>query len=313
MEIPVYLFTGFLEAGKTTFIQKTLEDERFNQGENTLLLICEEGIEDYAPDAFSGARVFLETVENAEDLTAERLEGLCKKHACERVIVEYNGMWMLDSLYNALPEEWMVYQEFLFVDARTFLSYNANMRERVVDKLKSCEMVVFTRADEATDRMVFHQIVRGVSRRCEIAYEDAQGNVSYDDIPDELPFDINAPVIEVAQENYATWYRDISEEMEKYEGKTVQLSGSVVIQDRLPENSFIFGRPVMTCCADDVAFAGVLCAAKSRKGLSNEDWVTLTAKISVQDSEVYGRRGPVFSVISMEKGTAPENDVATFY
>ena len=313
MEIPVYLFTGFLEAGKTTFIQKTLEDERFNQGENTLLLICEEGIEDYEPAAFSGARVFLERAENPEDLTEEKLERLCKKHACERVIVEYNGMWMLDSLYSALPEEWMVYQEFLFADAKTFLTYNANMRERMVDKLKSCEMVVFTRADETADQLAFHQIVRGVNRRCEIAYEDAAGNVTYDDIPDELPFDINAPVIEVALEDYASWYRDISEEMDKYEGKTVQLSGSVVIQDKLPDNSFIFGRPVMTCCADDVAFAGVLCVAKSRGGLQNQDWITLTAKISLQDSKVYGRRGPVFSVISVEKGTAPENDVATFY
>ena len=46
MEIPVYLFTGFLEAGKTRFIQETLEDERFNAGERTLLLLCEEGVEE---------------------------------------------------------------------------------------------------------------------------------------------------------------------------------------------------------------------------------------------------------------------------
>ena len=33
MAIPVYAFTGFLDAGKTKFIQETLEDERFNAGE----------------------------------------------------------------------------------------------------------------------------------------------------------------------------------------------------------------------------------------------------------------------------------------
>ena len=47
MEIPVYIFTGFLEAGKTKFIQETLEDARFNDGERTLLLLCEEGIEEF--------------------------------------------------------------------------------------------------------------------------------------------------------------------------------------------------------------------------------------------------------------------------
>ena len=39
-EVPVYLFTGFLESGKTTFIQETLEDTRFNNGDMTLLLLC---------------------------------------------------------------------------------------------------------------------------------------------------------------------------------------------------------------------------------------------------------------------------------
>lgn len=34
-EIPVYLFTGFLDAGKTKFIQETLEDVRFNNGESS--------------------------------------------------------------------------------------------------------------------------------------------------------------------------------------------------------------------------------------------------------------------------------------
>ena len=49
MELPVYLFTGFLESGKTKFIQETLEDSRFNAGERTLLLVCEEGVEEYEP------------------------------------------------------------------------------------------------------------------------------------------------------------------------------------------------------------------------------------------------------------------------
>ena len=117
MEIPVYLFTGFLEAGKTRFIQETLEDKRFNAGERTLLLLCEEGEEEYAPDTFAGQNVFIETIEEENDLAATRLAALQKKHRATRVLVEYNGMWMLDSLYRHMPEEWSIYQEFLFVDA----------------------------------------------------------------------------------------------------------------------------------------------------------------------------------------------------
>ena len=46
-DMPVYLFTGFLESGKTSFIDETLADKRFNNGQRTLLLVCEEGEAEY--------------------------------------------------------------------------------------------------------------------------------------------------------------------------------------------------------------------------------------------------------------------------
>ena len=104
MEIPVYLFTGFLESGKTLFIQDTLEDSRFNAGEKTLLLVCEEGEEEYRPDKFSGRNVTIETIEDAEELTEEHLAGLLAKAGAERVLVEYNGMWNIQQFYDAMPE-----------------------------------------------------------------------------------------------------------------------------------------------------------------------------------------------------------------
>ena len=45
--IPVYVFTGFLESGKTKFIQDILADPNFTENERTVLLLCEEGIEEY--------------------------------------------------------------------------------------------------------------------------------------------------------------------------------------------------------------------------------------------------------------------------
>ena len=70
-EIPVYLFTGFLGGGKTTFIQDILSTTDFNEGERTLLLLCEEGEEDYDPSKFSYPNVYIETIEDEEDLTQE--------------------------------------------------------------------------------------------------------------------------------------------------------------------------------------------------------------------------------------------------
>ena len=251
-EIPVFLFTGYRDAGKTKFIQETLEDVRFNNGESTLLLLCEEGEEEYDPSTFSGKNVFIETIEEQEELTPSNLERLQKKHAVERVVIEYNGMWMLDTLYQNMPDSWIVYQEFMFADSQTFLTYNANMRGLVVDKLKSCEMLVLNRADEKVDKVEIHKIVRAISRRANIAYEDRTGEVYYDDTPEELPYDLEAPVVEISTQDYAIWYQDISEEPEKYKGKTLHIGGFVMLRDKLPENTCINGRRHMTSSDDDI-------------------------------------------------------------
>ena len=312
-DIPVYLFTGFLDAGKTKFIQETLEDERFNNGENTLLLICEEGEEEYDPSTFSGPNVFIELIDDQSELTPSNLERLQKKHAAERVVIEYNGMWMLDDLYQNMPESWMVYQEFMFADSQTFLMYDANMRGLVVDKLKSCEMVVLNRADDSVDKLQIHKIIRAVTRRANIAYEEITGEVYYDDTPEELPFDIDAPVIDVKPEDFAIWYQDISEEPDKYKNKTIKIGGFTMLREKLPAGSFIFGRQLMTCCVDDITFAGMLCTGYDPKNLEDNQWIELTAKISIKHNKVYNKKGPVLGVLSIEPGTPPQQEVATFY
>lgn len=312
-QIPVYLFTGFLEGGKTKFIQETLEDGRFNKGEPTLLLVCEEGIEEYAPEQFSGHRVKLKAVENEADLTPENLVQWLAKAEAERVLVEYNGMWMLDTLYGALPENWLVAQEFMFADAGTFLTYNANMRQLCYDKMKSAELIVFNRFKPEMDKMEFHKIVRAASRRADIAYESADGSVVYDDIEDPLPFDIDAPVIEIADRDYAIWYRDVSEEPKKYAGKTVRVKCRCVKRRGIQSGWMIAGRHVMTCCEADIAFTAFICDFRSIPDMPDDGWFVLTAKMDYKFNRAYGRRGPVLTAESAEACEAPDPSVATFF
>ncbi len=312
-DVPVYLFTGFLEAGKTKFIQETLEDRRFCNGERTLLLVCEEGEEEYAPDQFADKSVFIRVVESQDQLTGENLSRWLRETRAERVVIEYNGMWMLDLLYSAMPEGWMVYQEFMFADATTFLSYNSNMRQLVYDKLKSCELVVFNRFDGTMDKMDYHKIVRAVSRRCDIAYEYVGGKVEYDDIQDPLPFDLNAPIVEIGDDDYAEWYRDMSEEPKKYEGKTVRFKCRALVRKKLPEKTFIVGRHVMTCCVEDIQFAGLVCQWEGADTVQDDSWMILTAKINFKFNRAYGKKGPVLTYVDSVLCQAPEQAVATFY
>lgn len=313
MEIPVYLFTGFLESGKTTFIQEALEGDDFNAGERTLLLLCEEGEEEYHPVKFFGTNVFIERIEEEGDLTEETLRALQEKHRVERVIIEYNGMWGLDSIYRNMPQEWVTYQEMFFADAQTFVVYNQNMRQLVFDKLKSAEMVVFNRCEKGFDKMEFHKIVRAVNRKSQILYEYEKDDVELDQIPDPLPFDINAPCIEIADNAYAEWYRDINEEQDKYDGKVITVKGRCALGGGMPDDKFVFGRHVMTCCVEDIQFAGLVCRWENAANLlEHGGWVTITAKVKVEDDETYGEVGPVLYCTEVKEAQEADPEVAQF-
>ena len=311
--MPVYLFTGFLESGKTKFIQETLEDKRFCNKEKTLLLVCEEGEEEYAPEQFATDTVVIRVLEGQEQLTTENLTKWAQETKADRVVIEYNGMWLLDVLYAAMPEGWVVYQEFMFADAGTFLSYNGNMRQLVYDKLKSCELVVFNRFKPDMDKMEFHKVVRAASRRADIAYESTDGKVVYDDIEDPLPFDLNAPVIEIGDADFAEWYRDLGETPANYEGKTVRFKCRALKRSKMPANTFIVGRHFMTCCVEDIQFAALVCQWDKADSVQDDSWMILTAKLNFKFNKAYGRKGPVLSYVSHELCEAPEQPVATFY
>ncbi len=314
MEIPVYLFTGFLESGKTKFIQETLTEQNLNDDENanTLLIVCEEGIEEYDPSSFFSQNVFCETVENESDLTPELLESLRSKHNATLVLIEYNGMWQLGSLYSNLPEEWYIYQELFICDSTTADSYNKNMRSLVVDKLSSADLVAFNRVTPDTDRMPLHKIVRGVSRNVRILYDMVDGSLEYDNIEDPLPFDINAETVKIGDRDFAYWYRDLAEDMQKYDGKKISFKGMVFKDAAVPKGSFVCGRHVMTCCAEDIQYIGIACKWRNSESLKTYQWVEITGRIAIERHKVYEGPGPVIKISSVTPAEAPEEQVASF-
>ena len=277
------------------------------------MLLCEEGIEEFCPERFSGKHVYIEQIEDQDDLKPDYLYSLQKKYKIERVIVEYNGMWLLSSLYENLPKQWFVYQEILFVDSTTFLSYNSNMRSLVVDKLTNAEMVIFNRPGQDTDKDEFHKIVRGITRRCSIAYELADGNMEYDEQEDPLPFDVDADVIEIDDRDFALWFRDMSEELSKYDGKTIKFKGIVAVSDKFAPNIVVCGRHVMTCCIEDISYKGLVTVLPNGVKLNNRDWVLIKAKFKFEYNKLYREKGPVLYVEEIEPAQVPEQEVATFY
>lgn len=313
-DISVYLFLGFLDSGKTKFIQETLEDGRMENGEKTLLLICEEGDEEYAPEKFAVKNVAKVTLESAEELTQENLEKLTLKYGAQRVVVEYNGTWLLQQFFDAMPENWVINQMMTFFDANTFEAYNKNMRQLVFDKIQMTQMVVFNRCKGGFDKQGFHKIVRGISRRPDIVYEYVGGKAEFDDIEDPLPYDINAEVIEIEDRDFAWFYRDLAENVENYVGKRVCFKGMAAISKKVPAGQIVLGRHIMTCCEADIAYDGF--AVKTNgllKDIKTRDWLKLTGKVALEYNSVYRSQGPVFIAEKLERCGPPEEAVATYY
>ena len=311
-QIPVYAFTGFLDSGKTKFIQETLEDPRFNAGERTLLLVFEEGEEEYDFSTYPSQNVYMEVLDQ-QTVSTKELQALAKKYKAQRIVAELNGMQQVGDLYTRFPDGWVVAQEVMFADATTFMAYNANMRNLMMDKLLGAQMVVFNRLEKGADTMPFHKIARAANRRIDILYDYTDGTTEFDDVEDPLPFDINAPVIEIKDEDYGLWYRDVTEEPEKYQGKTVRFKAQVAMLRREKNGMFAPGRFVMTCCVDDIQFLGVPCHYSAAAALEPRSWVMVEATIDAQKHPLYqGELGPVLTAVKVTKGVAPGQDYVTF-
>ena len=320
-EMPVYLFVGFLDAGKTTFIQDALESRDFNEDERTLLLLLEDGEIEYEPDRFwtdGEQNVFIEQIEEEEELTSFLLSSLVREHQPTRVIIEWNGMWRLSSLYENMPGDWMIYQQVMLADATTFLTYNRNIRQQTFEMLRDSEMVAFNRCRKEASfdewKLEVHKICRVANRKSQIIYEFGPNDILLDDIADPLPYDMSKPLIEIGDDAYAEWYRDMNEKQDDYEGKELIVRGRSVISDELPPGKFIFGRHVMTCCEADIQFAGLLCRFDEDKieRPVNGGWVEIRAKVKCEYDDIYEEVGPVMYCSQVMKIDPCEPEVATF-
>ena len=293
-EIPVYLITGFLESGKTTFLDGTIQQNYFQIPETTLLILCEEGEEEYDEAKLKKKhRTVIEVIEEAEDFTTDALEYLDRKHQPERVLLEFNPLWSVDKLYQMqLPENWVFVQHIVTVDASCFQVYMNNLKSIFVEMIRRAEMVIFNRCSEELPLASFRRSVKVVNPAAEIIFENHDHEV-IDIFEDELPYDLNADIVEIMPEDYGIWYVDMMDNPENYEGVTVRFQGRVLKSQDDDAEYFVPGRMAMTCCADDTTFLGYVCKSAQAPGLEHGAWVEVTATVRHEYVESYKDEGPV--------------------
>lgn len=288
--MPVFMINGFLEAGKTQFLQFTMEQDYFHIEGKTLLIVCEEGDSEYDMELLQKNKTSTVYIESLAELAPERLEELELLYNPERVLIEWNGMWNQDEL--KLPKDWCIYQQITIIDASTFDLYLKNMKPLLGAMVRNSELIICNRCDELEDLESYRRTLKAMNNRCEIVFEDAEGEI--EEVSEgDLPYDVNAAVIQIAPEDYGIWYIDCMDKPDRYSGKIVEFTGMVLKSPDFPKNYFVPGRMAMTCCEADMTFLGYVCKSKEARNLETRQWVRVRARIAYEEWPDYHGTGPV--------------------
>lgn len=311
-EIPVYLFTGFLESGKTTCIQEVIEEGNFSDGARTLLILCEEGEHEMDEQLLMSERISCVVIEDEDEFTEDVCKKLQEKYKPNRVVIEYNGMWDMEELYgDILPENWIVVQTFTTVNALTYQVYSNNMKPLLMAHFQMSDLVIFNRCTEAFDKPAARRSVKAINRRAQVLFEAEDGSVE-SNIEEELPYDINTDTITLEDDDFGLWYLDISEHPEKYVGKTIVFKGQVYRNRTFPKDTFVPARKAMTCCADDIAKIGFMCHYPQAADFSTNAWVMVTVKVKTQQSRKHDGDYPVLYADKVELAEPPAEEIVYF-
>lgn len=313
-EIPVYFFTGFMDSGKTTLIQETLFENGFAEDDDRILIIaCEDGDVEYDTEKLKTINASVATIDTEAEFNTEHLQKIADQYRPDVVFVEYNGTWGVGEVYEMeLPKNWVIVQSLATVDATTFEMYMANMRSMMMEQFFQAEVVIFNRCDDNTPKSKFRGNIKAVNRPAQIVYERADGTI--DDREEELPFDINADVIEISDADYALWFMDCMENPKKYDGKKVHFLGLVYNpkDGKLKRGVIVPGRFAMTCCVEDITFLGMMCKTGMENTPEHRSWIDLTARIKVEFAREYKGKGPILYPIEMKPAEKPQDELVYF-
>ncbi len=289
--VPVFVINGFLESGKTSFITDAILRDPNMLQERVLIIVCEEGIEEYEslPDNMS-----VYEVEEPEDLTTELFATLRKKYSPTFVVIEYNGVWGMQTLYNnRIPDNWGLAQQITVVDSTSFKSYFANMKSIFADMLRNSGRVFFNRCTRDDDFRFYRDSAKSCSPLIDVVYMNDEEGIMDILLEEDLPYDLSADVISVNKDNFMLWYIDAMENQSRYSGKTFEFEGVVLRPENCRQGYFIVGNEVMTCCEDDMQFFGFLCEYERSDFVKEGNTVKVQGKIRYEFAPEYEFEGPV--------------------
>ena len=292
--LPIFVINGFLEAGKTQFMKFTMQQEYFQTEGNTLLIVCEEGEEEYDKGLLESTHTTVKYIDDISDFTKEKMVEFTKEVDPERILIEWNGLWEQDKIQ--IPDIWYVNQMITIYDTSKLDLYikNKDLKAYMGKMLKDSELVICNRADDIDEEILstYHLQIKAMAPNAEIIFEGEEGEIT-GDFSINLPYNLDDSKLVIKPEEYGIFYVDAMDRTEKYDGKEVEFVAQVVRPDGIGDDILIPGRRAMTCCEADIQFLGFVCHYKGAKNFKNKDWVKVKGKIKYEMSPQYRAKGPV--------------------
>ena len=298
---PVYICTGFLDSGKTLLVKDTLMEQEWIEPGLTLLILCEEGEEEYSKEYLEENDMVLLKIDKFEQLNAAFFTNCEKNYHPAQVVIEYNGMWKLEDLLQLkYPRKCLIQGIYSTVNGTTLDMYLKNMRNMLMEQLTESELIIINRCPEGVDRSGFRRALKVQNPMAQLIFEGMDGKI-IQPTAEDLPFDIKENPIKVEDEDFGIWYVDAYDHPEQYMDKEIEYIAQAFRPKGMKNDMFVPVRKIMTCCADDTTFLGYVCKSAYAPKLNPGEWVEVTAKIGVERRNEYqGEEGIVLDAEYVE-------------
>lgn len=304
-KVPVFIINGFLESGKTTFIKNAIIKDPKMQKEKVLVIACEEGEVEYEnlPDNMK-----VHVIDDKEDVRSDVFGKLNEKYKPTFVVIEYNSVWGMQTLYQTpMPKSWGLADQMTIIDATTFESYFNNMKSIFADMLRSSTSVIMNRCTRDDNFKMYKDNIKRTSPQTEIMYVSDTEGIMDIMLEEDLPYKLTDAVIVLDKDTYVTWYIDMIDNPERYEGKVVEYVAQAAKPDYFRKGYFLTGNMVMTCCEDDMQFLGFVCKYDKADMIEEGGYVRVRAEIHTEEAPEYDEeRGPVLHALSASPVARPK-------
>lgn len=309
MVTPVFVCTGFLDSGKTTLVKETLMEQEWIEPGLTLLILCEEGEEDYPKEYLDEKGMVLLKIDEFKQLNSTFFKNCEKNYHPMQVVIEYNGMWKLQELLAIkYPRNWELQGVYSTVDGTTLDMYLMNMRNMLMEQLAESELIVVNRCPQGVDRSGFRRALKVQNPMAQLIFEGLDGKI-IEPSEEDLPYDVKGDRIVVEDMDFGIWYVDAYDHPELYLHKEIEFVAQTFRPRGMKENMFVPVRKIMTCCAADTRFYGYPCKTEEKMDIKKGEWIRLRARFEYESVTSFGNKQPVLHLVRMEPAEKPEEEV----